>query len=663
MKRVISMRKNFKAFGRGNIKFLTPSNPKVLAFLRTYEDETILVVANLSRFSQAAEIGLEDYKFYSPVEVFSQNKFPSIREEPYLITLSPHGYYWFVLQKEDVKNYEYDLYSKPAFNLKKWEELFEGSNLQTLQGKILTSYILTCRWFGGKARTIQSLNIVHVLNVSSSDPSYKWVIFEVKYNEGLPELYQLPMLFVEEEDLDDLNEGYRKGIIAAMVVNNVKGMLIDAVYSEIFQHKIFNQMLNKKKLRVNGYELSFPSNKNFNAAFKNMNQELDSKVLAAEQSNTSFLFNNCFFLKLYRKLDKTLNPDLEITRFLTEKANFPNVPSFYGSIDLNLDKATIVLGMMQQAVPNQGDAWVYFKDSLNRYFERVMATSNQRETPELIGNMYDPADFKDLDESMRELLGVANSERVSLLGCRTAEMHLALASSEKDPDFTPEASSLHYQRSLYSSLQSLVRTTYQSLNQNFKKLPENLKEEASEILEMKSPVLEKLKLIYSRKINTMKIRNHGDYHLGQVLFTGKDFIIIDFEGEPARSFSERRLKRSPLRDVAGMIRSLHYAAYSMLFQMNFREEQQFSYYEKWAEAWFHYMSGFYIKSYLENTQGSAFLPESKDDLKILIQTFLLEKAIYELNYELNNRPDWIIIPIKGIKSIMNPYLEANEQNK
>jgi maltose alpha-D-glucosyltransferase/alpha-amylase len=170
-------------------------------------------------------------------------------------------------------------------------------------------------------------------------------------------------------------------------------------------------------------------------------------------------------------------------------------------------------------------------------------------------------------------------------------------------------------------------------------------------------------MIYARKVNAMKIRTHGDYHLGQVLFTGKDFVILDFEGEPARAYSERRIKRSPLRDVAGMIRSFHYAAYNAYFQMDITRKEQAEVLEQWAEQWYHYISGFYIKAYLETTKGSAFIPDEKEDLTVLLQTFLLEKAIYELNYELNNRPNWVIIPIQGIKSIMKEYLhEESKRN-
>jgi maltose alpha-D-glucosyltransferase/alpha-amylase len=351
-----------------------------------------------------------------------------------------------------------------------------------------------------------------------------------------------------------------------------------------------------------------------------------------------------------------LNPDLEITRFLTERANFPNVPQFLGSISMyHRNNSTTVLAMVQEAVPNQGDAWEYTKDALQRYFEKVLIQPKTEKIPDITDDLTSPLSFGDLSPFLQELLEGVFSERMSLLGIRTGEMHRALISFPEEKDFEPEAFSLHYQRSLYSSLQSLTRSAFQSLRQNLKNLPESIREEAEEVLQMKDQVLKIFKKIFSHKITTMKIRNHGDYHLGQVLWTGKDFVIIDFEGEPARTFSERRLKRSPLRDVAGMIRSFHYAAYSTVLQDEFNKYRKDDDLEGWAETWFYHMTRIYLQGYLDQVKDTDFIPKEEGDLKILLETFLLEKAVYELNYELNNRPDWVLIPLRGIKSILNRY--------
>jgi maltose alpha-D-glucosyltransferase/alpha-amylase len=355
---------------------------------------------------------------------------------------------------------------------------------------------------------------------------------------------------------------------------------------------------------------------------------------------------------------------VEISQYLTDKATYSQTPRFIGAIEHQLPRqASISIGMMQEMVPNQGDAWEYFGDSLQRYFERVLTDSNFKNITAPVGSLLEPVSFEDTPALLQNLIGGAYVERVRLLGQRTAELHLALAAHPDEKNFEPEAFSLHYQRSLYSSLQSLVRGSYQSLEKNIKNLPADIRAEVEEVLHMRNDILKNMQRIFAHKIDTDKIRTHGDFHLGQVLFTGKDFVIIDFEGEPARSFSERRLKRSPLRDVAGMIRSFHYAAYNALLKHPSVREEDTPYLIQWAEQWFHYISGYYLKSYLEYTAGRNFIPKKKEDFDTLLQVFLLEKAVYELGYELNNRPDWVIIPIKGIKSIMSKYLNSQEQSK
>jgi maltose alpha-D-glucosyltransferase/alpha-amylase len=659
MKRAISMRKRFKAFSRGEIKFLNSSNSKVLAFLRIYEEETILIIANLSRFSEAAELELDGYEHSLPVELFSQNKFPAIKNEPYLFTIGPHGFYWFLLQKQEVEAVKASEDMPLSLELSSWEELTSTINKRVLEEKIFAGYIKTCRWFGGKARTIQKVEVEHHIPLSTKESNATIIILKVHYNEGLTEMYLLPVAYEEVEDENDIRGSCPQSIIALISINNKKGYLFDAVYQEEFRNTLFNLMSRKRKIKENGAELNLYVQKDIKSG-----EALSSKVLNAEQSNTSLIFGNSYFMKLYRKLDNVINPDLEITRFLTEKVNFAHVPKFIGAIELNYGKKdSIVLGMMQELVANQGDSWSYIGDSLKRYFERVMSHEGIENLYPTLGNLSEPATFDEIPEELQNIIGGAYVERVNLLGKRTGEMHLALNSHNDNPDFEPEAFSLHYQRSLFSSLTSLVRGTFQSLEKNIKKLSPSTQVEAKQVLDMREEVLDCLKLIFAEKITTMKIRTHGDYHLGQVLFTGRDFVIIDFEGEPARAFSERRLKRSPLRDVAGMIRSFHYAAYNALFNVPGIREEDKEMLEQWAEQWYHYISGFYIDSYLKTVEGNDFIPENKKHRDILIQTFLLEKAIYEINYELNNRPDWVIIPLRGIKYIMRRYLHGEEKRK
>jgi len=285
----------------------------------------------------------------------------------------------------------------------------------------------------------------------------------------------------------------------------------------------------------------------------------------------------------------------------------------------------------------------------------VMAKAKKEKLPKLINK--DAIKFEEAPELIQEFIGRGFYERVVRLGQRTAEMHLALASDSSTPAFAPEYFTANYQRSLYSTLRKLLRDRFKLLEQVMPKLNEETQKLGKEVLEMEDLILECFSSIYQTRITAIKTRIHGDYHLGQVLFTGKDFIIIDFEGEPGFSFSERRLKKNPMKDVAGMMRSFHYAAFGkILLNENYREKD-IEFLEQWAEQWQHYVSRFYLGAYLERMgMEKSLSPENE----ILIRTYLVEKAVYELGYELNGRPDWVTIPLRGIRYQIKRYLEAKE---
>jgi maltose alpha-D-glucosyltransferase/alpha-amylase len=358
-------------------------------------------------------------------------------------------------------------------------------------------------------------------------------------------------------------------------------------------------------------------------------------------------------------LENEINPDLEIVRFLSENTSFRNSPKYAGSVEYHDSEGnTMVLGLLQEKVENQGDAWNVTIDSVGRFYERILTGVKKEKLPKLIN----PAalKFEEAPEIIQEFIGRGFYERVVRLGQRTAEMHLALASDTSSPAFAPETFTANYQRSLYSSLRKLVKDRFKLLEQSMPRLNLETQELARKVLALEDQVLECFSQIYQIRINALKTRIHGDYHLGQVLFTGKDFIIIDFEGEPGFSFSERRLKKNPLKDVAGMMRSFHYAAFGkILLNENYREKDR-EFLEQWAEQWQHYVSRFYLGAYLEKMGKASAL---SDEDEVLIQTYLIEKAIYELGYELNGRPDWVNIPLRGIDYLMQRYVLSVEESK
>ena len=651
MKRVIATRKKYKAFSRGDMKFIQSENSKVLAFTRTYEDQTMLIICNLSRFAQPVELELADYKGYVPVELLSRNRFPAVKEDgTYFVTLSSYGTQTFVLEKVNPEIGEDQQLQN--LTLQRWKDLVSREVFEKLGNSILPEYLMRLRWFGGKARGMETVTVVDNANVPLAEGNAYILIMEVTYREGLPDFYQLSVAFAKDQQARKLQSEYPQAIIANVNINGENGVLYDAIYGIDFQQSMITNMGHRHTIAQSNGELVFSGNRELKAHVTE-HPETKPKMLSAEQSNTSITYDNAYYLKIYRKVDRAINPDMELTKFLSNEADFKNIPGFVGAIEWDFGKSTMVLGMMQEIVKANSDSWEYMLDRLNDYNDELLTNTNSVQTnSELVGNLTQPVPYEQIPEVLKSKFDGAVAEQVRLLGERTGEMHLALASNQVDPAFKPEEYSLHYQRSLYSGLQSSVRVAFQSLSRNIKKLPENVRKEAEEVLGMREEILTILKKIYSRKIDVTKIRIHGDYHLGQVLFTGKDFMILDFEGEPARSYSERRLKYSPLRDVAGMIRSFHYAAYGSLFLDNQIRPEDIEQLLPHIEQWYHYMSGFFMKAYLETVEGSSFVPKQSEDLEIMLQTFLMQKAVYELNYELNNRPDWVIVPLRGIKSIV-----------
>ena len=367
---------------------------------------------------------------------------------------------------------------------------------------------------------------------------------------------------------------------------------------------------------------------------------------------------NNFFFKIYRKLDTDINPDLELVRFLSDKTPFENAPRYGGGIQCQnpQDKSFTILGLLQNKIPNQGEAWTAMLEALKGYYERILAMEEKENNwPPLLkkSRMY----IEDIPLALQQLIGEDLCHKAILLGQRTAEMHIALASNYQEPDFAPEAFTPYYQRSIYSGHRKIVSEKLTALALKKKDLPENIAAEAQQLLDIRADIIGCFAEIFSQTINTTKTRIHGDYHLGQVLYNGKDFYIIDFEGEPLLSISERRLKKTPFKDVAGMIRSLHYAAYGQLYLNDEYLLEDLPTLEKWAHQWFHYVSQLYLTAYLDKVQGQSFVPNKEAHIQLLLRTYTLEKAIYEIGYEMNARPQWLKIPIRGLLYVMEEYLE------
>jgi maltose alpha-D-glucosyltransferase/alpha-amylase len=360
-----------------------------------------------------------------------------------------------------------------------------------------------------------------------------------------------------------------------------------------------------------------------------------------------------FLLKFLRKAEAGVNPDLEIGRFLTEQTGFQRMPLLAGGLELrSRNREPITIGVMHQFVHGEGDAWNLALNALGQYFDRALVATSPPSEAELA-----PVGLLDLaiqepPARVDEIVGPFLAQ-MRLLGQRTAELHVALASSGENPAFAPESFTALYRRSLYQSARAAVRTTFDLLRRRLPSLAEPLQHETRTLIGMEDPLLRRIRSVTDRKLVATRIRIHGDYHLGQVLYTGRDFVILDFEGEPSRSISERRFKRSPLRDVAGMIRSFEYAAAYGLLHGPTRAEDAPAL-APWARLWRRWASASFLRGYLSVAADAGFLPPNPDDLRAMLELYLIDKTVYELRYELNNRPDWVGIPLQALLRRADP---------
>lgn len=639
-RRVLAMRQRYRAFSQGTTKFLFPDNAKVLSFIRSYKDESILVVINLSRYAQAVELDLPEYKDRIPQELFSHNNFPPIKEDSYVLTLGPHSHFWFSLKHPRLALMEQG--TAPLCVEKQWDEVFSGEAFHRLEMEILPRYLEQCRWFAGKSRTIRSVRVSNVIPLNNGDARIS--IVNVQYISGAAENYLLPFSFLSMKESQQITKDFPQSMICRLHVGTDEGMLIDGAYDTRLHAQLFLMMANRRQISQGETRLQGYPGRGLRSFISNHAEVPLSKVLKADQSNTAIVFGDAFFMKLFRKIDEGVNPDAQIIRYLSEERKYGHTPIFAGQIEYSRPKAeSTAIGVLQSYVHSQSDAWTYTVDQIKLFFDGILARIKDTD-PSLLTSV--------ASINMDTVVDPFYVEMVKRLAFRTAEMHQQLAEETDDPDFKPENFSMLYQRSIYQNMGSRARLTLRALRKYSARLSPEQLGEATPVLEAERGIYDSFKTILSMKFSGKKIRIHGDYHLGQVLFTGKDFMIIDFEGEPARSLSERRLKRSALRDVAGMLRSFHYAAYATLFLNRMVRDADKKVLGAAAERWYAHVSEIFLSSYFDAASASDFLPRDRVETDILLQFFLLDKAIYELYYELNNRPHWIAVPLRGMHHVL-----------
>ena len=520
-----------------------------------------------------------------------------------------------------------------------WKNAFEDEEfVKVFSSDILENYIINKRWYGGKASTLKYIEVVDSFKITSKHNNYYGVLLEVNFKEAFFQHYFMPIAFMLEEELDT------NTIIAPVELGGKEGFLVDALHQEDFRKLLFDKIIHSNENTI--------SKVNFHKGVKLPDIEyVSSKFMGVEQSNTSIIYNENLVLKIFRRIYISMNPDYEISRFLTERMNFKSSPEYKGSISVNFSEGDITLGLMQELVPNQGDAWKYMLDEVDRIFSNLNAKKIKIDKLPNI-ELFQKLRLNEVPPEIIDWAGLSVILRIQTLARRTAEMHIALGSDIHETAFTPTTYNGDYTVWLKNRLTYQFQNRLNILENNLHKLDGLALDLANQFLDNKKSI-RKLFLDFDwTKMKSERIRIHGDYHLGQVLVNGDDFYILDFEGEPESTIRDRKVKQPPLKDVAGMFRSFHYAIYATIF--NNKEAYPYEQKElfKAGEVLFKYFVGVFLQTYVEVAQAGNLNIGYNKEIDFLLKYCLLEKAVYELGYELNSRPRWSVIPLTGIASIM-----------
>ncbi len=668
-KRLMAVRKSHAAFGRGSLRFVRPGNRKILAYIREHAGQILLCVANLSRSSQPVELNLREFKGRVPVELLGRTPFPPIGELPYLLTLPAWGFYWFELatgaripawHDERPVPSEFPILVIPeglrailsptGTPLSDIRSLLARRMREQLEHDVLPQFLTAQRWFAGKGREISGIELLE--HGEWGDEPGRWLlsIAHVNYTDGSRQSYSLPLsLAWEDSDFDRL-QALLHCAVARVRQRARVGIVYDAFWDDAFCRSMLNAMRR-------GEERALPRGRMIfwgTTALRDLETEaLSITHPAFEQSNTMIIVGDQLVLKGYRWIREGINPEIEVGKFLTERSSFPHIAALLGALEYqDLDGNAVALAVAHRYVENQGSGWNYTIEYLGRFLDASLAATSMGSaaaSPPDSGTaagaeitpLSPPVDGETPHAAFLAIAGT--------LGRRTGELHVALARQTGDPAFDPEPISGEDLASWADQVRKDVDTTLALIEQRRGDLPEAVRGDTDALLALRQPLLRRIDQLGTGAVTAAKTRYHGDYHLGQVLLAAHDFVIVDFEGEPNRSLQERRAKHSPLRDVAGMLRSFSYAAAAALEEATSERPDARDRLLPRVAAWQRQTATAFLAAYAGAARGCASYPADAADTRRLLSLFMLEKALYEVRYELGSRPSWIRIPIAGLQ--------------
>jgi maltose alpha-D-glucosyltransferase / alpha-amylase len=615
------------------------------------------VVANLSRFTQCAELDLSRHREAVPVEVFGRNRFPAITEQPYLLSLGPHAFQWFHLQPVEQSQESFSVTARPedvpVLELDA-EEIFNTTTRNNI-AKLLPLILRRRSWFAQKHRTIRQVSVHDVISLPETMAHI--LLVNVEYTDGEPEQFTVPLsLAIGEQAETILREKLYTVLAKVKGLPDPQSILYGSVFDRQFNDALLKAMLRRRRIKGEKGDIVGTHTRAFREAWGRVRSNLEPQPQTLDAHKIQVTLGQDFIFTIYREIEPGPNPDREVGEFLTNHTSFAHGVRTLGAIEYRVrqedeTEEVTTLGTLTAYARNAADGWTYTLDHLGLFFERALAIGeDDPRLKELTSGTPFALSSQPLPRVITELLG-GHAETAVLLGRCTADMHIALSSQPEIPDFAPEPFTEFYRHSLYHGLLAQMNKSLDVLRNRVEQLSGAAQEEARAVLEQQDTLRERFNVLRDTRISGMRTRHHGDYHLGNVLYTGSDFIIKNFDGDYTRPMSERRIKRSPIKDVASMVRSLHYVSHAVLFNhvpgIVTTQDADWRL-ERWAKAWYQWVSALFLRGYFETAGAAGCLPQTQPEIKALLDAYTLEKGLIEVEYELEHRADWVHIPLHGI---------------
>ncbi len=665
-KRLIALRKQFRAFGRGTLEFLLPSNQRVLAYLRRYEDETILVVANLSRFAQAVQLELHKFNGYTPVELFGRTDFPSIGEGYYPLTLGPNSFFWFSLEAREVPvavaapSVETRQQTIPILSIPALKDIWD-TGIRASIAVVLPRFLRLHRWFRARDRRFRSIQITE--SIAIGDGKFRLCFVRVEYSTGDPETFVVPMAIAGENQLNTLREEDPDSIVAEVRTPSGRAVLYDATKSDDFLTALIEAFARRRKFVGENGQLVAQRNRRFRKIWGSTHPNLEPAPFASSEIDTSIKFGERFVLKLLRTIEPGTHPGVEMGELLTDKVDFSHAAPFAGCLEYqsNSGESTTV-ALLHGFIKNDGNAWHETRTYLNDFLERV--TKGNIDEGEL--RNWTPANIYELDYALepppplaRELIGpyLSFAEK---MGARVAQLHLVLSTQFDNPAFAAEPFNDFYRQSLYHGYIGLTGRRMEFIRQRYSEMSEDVRVLAAKVLDQESAIVTKLQAVFDQRIHSERTRFHGRLHLGHLLVSDDDVTLIDFEGDPQTHVSERRIKRCPLRDVTTMLVSFGYAAQAAIrqsFSADLNDSLSRRALRDAVRFWYSHVSAAFIRGYWKVANGAAYLPKTRADQQTLLQTYLLERALLDVREDIEDKPELAGMPFRIILHLLDAEIE------